>query len=295
MSSHVRIWVAALLLIAAGVSLRAQSQPAAQTADQATRAKIEHYLRERFSVSPVDTITVGPLTPSIYPQFLKTIVTVAAGTRKSSEEFFVTRDGDYLIQGSVFGLNGSPEKEVERQIDLNDQPSIGPATAPVTIVEYADLECPMCAKMHEFLQKQVAPKYGDKVRIVFKEFPLYTIHPWSVQAAVADACAFRINPADYLAYRSLVFENQTAIKTETVREQLLDFGAQAGLDRAKLAACYDSKQTLPAVRQDVEEGQKLGVNSTPTFFINGKMEAGALPPADFFKVIDEALANTTAK
>ncbi|MGH9395349.1 MAG: thioredoxin domain-containing protein [Terriglobia bacterium] len=284
-----------IFLVASAGSLAAQRPPAAQSPDQATRVKIEHYLRERFSVGPVATITVGPLTPSIYPGFLKTTVTVDAGKNKSSEDFYVTKDGDYLIQGSVFGLNGNPEQQVERLINTRDQPSLGAASAPVTIVEYADLECPMCAEMHQFLEKQVLPKYGSKVRIIFKEYPLFSIHPWSVQAAVANVCAFRINPADYVPYRSLIFENQSAIKEQTVRQQLLDFGAQAGIDRDKLAACYDAKGTLPVIRQDYIEGQKLGVNSTPTFFINGKMESGALPPADFFKVIDEALARAAVK
>ncbi|MGH9451073.1 MAG: thioredoxin domain-containing protein [Terriglobia bacterium] len=295
MFSRVKASTAVIFLLVTAISLQAQSQPATQPPDLATRAKIERYLRERFSVGPVDTITVGPLDPSIYPGFLKTTVTVVAGKNKSAEEFYVTKDGAYLVQGNVFGLNGNPEQQVERLINTEEQPSEGPANAPVTIVEYADLECPMCAEMQQFLEKQVVPKYGPKVRIVFKEYPLFSIHPWAVEAAVANQCAFRINPAAYVPYRSLIFENQTTIKKETARQQLLDFGAQAGIDRTKLTACYDGKDTLQAVREDFIEGQKLGVNSTPTFFINGKMESGALPAADFFKVIDEALAQAAAK
>ncbi|MDE3179988.1 MAG: DsbA family protein [Acidobacteriota bacterium] len=289
-------WLTAVALVAAAaISIQAAGQSAAQTPDAATRAKIERYLRERFSVGPVTTITVGPLTPTIYPAFFKTTVTVATGKNKQSEDFFVTKDGDYLIQGQLFGLDGSPEEQVEHLINTKDQPSAGPAGAPVTIVEYADLECPVCAEMHQFLEQQVTPKYGAKVRIIFKEFPLYSIHPWAVQAAVADQCAYRINPADYVPFRTLIFKNQSAINAQTVRDQLLDYASQVGIDRDKLAACYDSKATLDAVREDYREGQKLGVNSTPTFFINGKMESGALPAPDFFKVIDQALAEAARK
>lgn len=308
MFARVKTSSAVMLLLAAAVSLQAQSQPAAQPADLATRTRIERYLRERFSVAPVDSITVGPLAPSIYAGFLKTTVTVGSGKSKSSEDFYVTKDGNYLIEGKVFGLNGNPEQQVERLIDTQGQPSEGPASAPVTIVEYADLECPMCAEMQQFLEKQVVPKYGSKVRIVFKEYPLFSIHPWAVEAAVANECAFRINPANYSPYRSLIFKNQDAItnaikgattnaaRAQALRDQLMNFGAQAGIDRAKLGACYDGHETLQTVRNDFNEGQKLGVNSTPTFFINGKMESGALPAADFFKVIDEALAQSvTAK
>lgn len=311
MSAKLRVSVAVICLLVAATVCFAQSaatsQSAAETSDQATRTKIEHYLRERFSVAPVDTITVGPLTPSIFPGFLKTTVTVESGKNKQSQEFYVTKDGSYLIEGKVFGLNGNPEQQVERLIKTGGAPSAGPANAPVTIVEYADLECPMCAEMQQFLEKQVLPKYGSKVRVVFKEYPLFTIHPWAVAAAVANECAYRINPADYTPYRSLIFENQDAItnavkaktnsadQMQALRTELLDFGAQAGIDRTQLAACYDGKQTLPAIEQDYAEGQRLGVNSTPTFFINGKMESGALPAADFFKIIDEALASDGAR
>lgn len=307
MFTKFRIAAAIACLLAVAAFCSAQNQTATQTADQVTRAKIEHYLRERFSVAPVDTISVGPLTPSIFPGFLKTTVTVEAGKNKSSEDFYVTNDGDYLIEGKVFGLNGNPQQQVERLIKTQGAPSTGPANAPVTIVEYADLECPMCAEMQQFLEKQLLPKYGSKVRVVFKEYPLFSIHPWAVAAAVANECAYRINPADYVPYRTLIFENQDAItnavkakttaadSAQALRSELLDFGAQAGIDRTQLAACYDGKQTLSAVQQDYVEGQRLGVNSTPTFFINGKMESGALPPADFFKVVDEALASDGAK
>ncbi|HEV2500259.1 MAG TPA: thioredoxin domain-containing protein [Terriglobia bacterium] len=292
--------VALIALLAILPSTQAQSRPAIAASPEAAssdaaRAKIERYLRERFSIPPSATITVGPLRPSIYPGFLKTTVAMDLGKNKSSQDFYVTQDGNYLIAGNVYGLNGSPEQQVEQMIDMQNQPSTGPAGAPVTIVEYADLECPHCAEMQEFLEKQVLPKYGSKVRIIFKEYPLYTIHPWAVVAAVANECAFQANPADFLPFRSLIFQNQNAIKPETVRQQLLDLGGQAGLDKDKLAACLDSKATLPRVRADYVEGTGLGVNETPTFFINGKLAAGAVTPPDFFKLVDDALAQAAAK
>ncbi|MGH9353184.1 MAG: thioredoxin domain-containing protein [Terriglobia bacterium] len=289
-----------VLLLAIVPSLQAQNRPAAApsseaSSSEAARAKIEHYLRERFSIPPTTTINVGPLRPSIYPGFLKTTVAMDLGKNKTSQDFYVTQDGNYLIAGNVYGLDGSPEQQVERMIDTQNQPSAGPANAPVTIVEYADLECPHCAVMQEFLEKQLLPKYGAKVRIIFKEYPLYTIHPWAVAAAVADECAFQINPADFLPFRSLIFQNQTTIKAETMRQQLLDLGGQASLNKDKLAACFDSQATLPRVRADYVEGRSLGVNETPTFFINGKLAAGAVSPADFFKLVDEALAQAAGK
>lgn len=287
--------LALALSLAGSAALIAQTHPTPTAANDPVQAKIERYLRERFSIPPAATVDVGALQPTMFPGFLKTTVTIGVGTNKSSQEFYLTKDGNYLIAGNVFGLNGSPEQQVERMIDTQNRPSTGPASAPVTIVEYADLECPHCAEMQTFLEKQVVPKYGNKVRIIYKEYPLYTVHPWAVAAAVADECAFRINPASFVPFRSLIFQNQSTIQAQTVRQQLLDLGAQAGVDKNKLAACFDSKEALPQVRADFAEGRRLGVSMTPTFFINGKVAAGSVPPADFFKLVDDALAQAAAK
>ncbi len=259
------------------------------------RDKIAQYLRRRFSVPASAKVTVGPLTPSIYPGFDRTTVTLTEGNRTGTQSYYVSKGGQYLIQGVLYPLNVDPRKEVEEIIQTKDQPSAGSADAPVTIVEYADLECPMCAQMQQVLENQLLPKYDGKVRVIFKEFPLFSIHPWAVMGALASECAYQINPSDFSAYRTLIFKNQATIQAKTARDQLLALGAQAGLDRTKLASCIDAKSALPRVRQDFLEGEKLGVSSTPTFFINGKMYAGALTPAELFKAVDEALAQATSK
>lgn len=263
--------------------------------DQAVRDKVANYLRQRFSVAESAKIDVTPLRASIYPGFEITTVTVEEGKNKASQQYYISKDGSYLIQGTIFGLNSDPRQEVEHLIHTQDEPSAGPASAPVTIVEYADLECPMCAEMQQFIEKQLLPRYGNKVRVVFKEFPLFSIHPWAVEAAVADECAYQLEPAKFLAYRSLIFENQKAIQKDTAGQQLLDFGAQAGLDREKLSACISSKGSLPHVREDFVEGEKLNVASTPTFFINGKFVPGGVTADQFFKLVDQALAEAARK
>ncbi|MGH9438736.1 MAG: thioredoxin domain-containing protein [Terriglobia bacterium] len=285
----------ALALVFPYLARASSATAAVSTANQALRSKIASYLRQRFSITDSTAMTVGPLLPSIYAGFDKTIVVVENGKDKASQSFYVSKDGQYLVQGNIYSLNVDPRKEVESLIRTEDQPATGPADAPVTIVEYADLECPVCAEMQQVIETQLAPRYGDKLRVIYKEFPLFSIHPWAVAAAAANQCAYQINPADYVSYRSLIFKNQKTIQQGTATQQLLDLSIQAGLDRTKMSACLDSKQALPRVRQDFLEGQKLGVASTPTFFINGKMIAGQVPVADLFKAVDQALAEASAK
>ncbi len=280
-------------LLCAGAQI--PSAPAPQTSNQVIRDKIAQYLRRRFSVASTATLTVGPLRPSIYPQFDITTVTIEDAGHQQASDFYVSKEGNYLIEGNIFGLNEDPRTEVERLIHTEGEPSAGPADAPVTIVEYADLECPHCAEEQQFIEKSLLPKYGNKVRIVFKEFPLLSIHPWAVTAAISNECAYQINPADFLRYRDLIFQNQNAIKPASAGQQLLDYGVQAGLERDKLSACVNTKSSLPRVREDYLEGEKLGVDSTPTFFINGEMIAGAAPPQTFYGIIDRDLEQSSAK
>lgn len=255
----------------------------------ATDKKIVAYVRTKFKVPEDVKLTVGPFHDSKFADFYETTIFGQKGGKKSETPAFLTKDGRYTVIGSVFNLSTDPRKEAEQTINLRDQPAIGPANAPVTIVEYADLECPTCAEMQKFIEDQLLPKYGNKIRIVFKEFPLVTIHDWALQAAIANECVYQSNPADYFRYRSIVFESQGMINAANVRQLLLDFGQRVGVNQLKLSVCLDSKASLPRVEAGMEEGRKLSVMSTPTLFINGTPVVG-LSPDRIYAMIDQDLA-----
>jgi protein-disulfide isomerase len=137
------------------------------------------------------------------------------------------------------------------------------------------------------------PKYVTKVRVVFKELPL-TIHQWSKTAAIANECAYQIEPKTFAPYRTLIFRHQgdiNAVQTDPskVRDLLLNYGERAGVNRARLSACLNSKASLPLVEQDYQEATALSIIYTPTFFINGRPKFGMVSPQDFYEVVDEAL------
>jgi protein-disulfide isomerase len=257
----------------------------------ATDKKIVDYVRTRFKVPAAVKLSVGPIHDSEYADFYETTIYGQEGGKKSATPAFITKDGRYTVIGSVFNLNSDPRTEVEQTINLKNQPTVGPANAPVTIVEFADLECPTCAEMQKFIETQLLPKYGDKIRVVFKEFPLVTIHEWSLRAAIANECAYQINPADYFRYRSIIFASQGMVNAANVRQLLLDFGQRVGLNQLKLATCMDSKASLPRVEADMQEGRKLGVMSTPTLFINGVPVVG-LTPERIYGMIDQDLGTS---
>ena len=255
----------------------------------ATREKIINYIRQHFGIPATVKITMTDLRETAYPDYFVTTITLDDGKDKRNQPLFISKDMRYLVEGNLFNLNGDPRADIVRLISVKDQPTQGPENAPVTLVEYSDLECPVCARMQEELETDIVPKYGDKLRVVFKEFPLVAIHDWALTAAIAAQCTYQIDPSKYVDFRSAVYKNQASINGEHARDLLLHAGAEAGVDNMKLAACIDSKDSLPRVEANIREADALGVAQTPTMFINGRILVGAPPSADVYKVIDEAL------
>ena len=253
------------------------------------RDEIVQRVREQFKIPASTSVTATPFSASPYPNLLTTTVTVDDGKRKVTQSFYLTRDNRCLVLGNIFNLGVDPRREVLRTLKTENEPSQGPVSAPVTIVEFGDLQCPMCARLHDFLESNLLPKYAGKVRIVYKEFPLASIHDWTLTASVASECAYQINPGTYVPLRSMIYKNQSSTNATNVRDLMLSYGEQVGLDRLRLAACIDSKATLPHVEADFKEGQAVGVSSTPTCFVNGKIVVGFPSPDAYYKLVDETL------
>jgi protein-disulfide isomerase len=253
------------------------------------QAGIVKQITDQFKLPADVKVSVGPFTACSFPGFLQTTITASSGARENKQKYYVTRDKRFIVLGGIFNMGIDPKEHALKIMKIADQPYEGGANAPVTIVEYADLECPMCAQEHRFLLDELLPHYGDKVKVVFKEFPLVQIHTWAYTGAIANECAYQIDPSKYAAYRSIIFAHQANITAVTARDLLLYYGQEVGLDRLKLAACIDSKASLPRVEAGMREGQELGVDRTPTFFINGQILIGGGPRDGFFHVIDEAL------
>ena len=163
-----------------------------------------------------------------------------------------------------------------------DDASEGPANAPVTIIEFSDFQCPFCQRVMPTL-KQVRQKYGDKVRIVWKDFPLTSIHPQAFKAAEAGNCARE--QGKFWEYHDRLFTNQQALQPEFLKK----YAADAGLDAAKFNACLDTAKYSDRVQEQMGIGTGLGVASTPALFINGRLIAGAQPYETFVSIIDEEL------
>jgi protein-disulfide isomerase len=161
-------------------------------------------------------------------------------------------------------------------------PSRGGADAPVTIVEFSDFECPFCGHAVETL-RQVEKSYGDKVRIVFRDYPLFS-HRTAKRAAEAAHCAEE--QGKFWEMHDQLFSKGGPLSDG----DLYRFASQAGTDRQKFDACLTSGKYKEAWKPSQEEGNRVGVTSTPSFFINGRLIVGAAGIDAFSKIIDEELA-----
>jgi protein-disulfide isomerase len=174
----------------------------------------------------------------------------------------------------------APRQEVEVE---DTDPSLGSASAPVTVIEFSDFQCPFCLRVAPTL-KRLRETYGDRVRLVWKDFPLTQIHPQAFKAGEAAHCAG--DQGKYWEYHDRLFANQQALQPADLKR----YAADLGLDSPKFDACLDTAKYGERVRNGVAEGTRLGVNSTPTVYINGRMLSGAQPYETFVAVIEEELS-----
>jgi protein-disulfide isomerase len=161
-------------------------------------------------------------------------------------------------------------------------PVKGPAAAPITIVEYSDYQCPFCARVNPTLDR-VVQTYGDKVKIVFKDFPLPN-HPEAPKASEAAHCAGE--QGKYWEMHDRLFANQQALQVA----QLKQYATALAVDITAFNECLDSGKHANRVAENMRAGEALGVSSTPTLYVNGRPVVGAQPFEMFKAIIDEELA-----
>lgn len=161
-------------------------------------------------------------------------------------------------------------------------PFKGGKNAPVTIIEFTDFHCPFCKQVLPTLT-QLLSRYGDKVKLVYKDFPVDQLHPGASKAHGAARCANE--QGKFWAYHDKLFENAT----KTSPEELTTYAKQVGLDIPAFQRCVSSAKFDTAVQKDIEEGRRVGVTGTPAFFINGRLIVGAQPLDNFVRVIDDEL------
>ncbi|MBI4055236.1 MAG: thioredoxin domain-containing protein [Elusimicrobia bacterium] len=147
----------------------------------------------------------------------------------------------------------------------------GPPDAPITLLEFSDFQCPACRAAQKPLQ-QILKNYGERIRIVFKHFPLERIHPWARSAAIAAECAHR--QGRFWGYHDLLFENQTAWSSSRSGDFLSNYALQLGMDGPRFESCLQDPTADRKVTREAAEARARRIHSTPTFLLNGQPLVG---------------------
>lgn len=243
---------------------------AAQSSLQRT---LEVYLRHLYAWGPEVQLTFSPPAETEIPGLLEITVHLRSGENSETAKMYVSKDGKYLFRGELAELSKDPLAEARRLIRLKDAPSMGDTKAPVTLVEFSDFQCPTCRSLHDVV-RTLLPQY-PQVRVVFKDFPLETIHPWARIAALAGRCAYQQDPKAFWKIYDSIYDNQEIISAENAWAKMNDFAGQAGLNAATFRTCLASPEASTAVDSSRKNGQQLEVTSTPTVFVNGRRMVGA--------------------
>lgn len=285
-------WLSIVLLLAATVGCKAQATND-PLKDPALARRIEVLVRGQFNVPAEYSVSFGTRKSSNLPGYDSLPITFSHGARTTTTDFLISTDNKSLARLETFDLTHI----AAQNIPVDNRPVRGNPAAKVTVINFDDLECPYCARMHQELFPATLDRYKDKVRFVYKDDPLTEIHPWAMHAAVDANCIADQNGKAYWGYVDYLHahggdvtgpdrdpQKSYAVLDKIAREQ----GKIFELDASKLDACLQKQDEAP-VRASMKEADSLGIEGTPYLFVDGEHINGALPPEQVWAVIDRAL------
>jgi protein-disulfide isomerase len=286
-----RIWAAsciASLAAWAGAASNVPATPSEAAPAQVAPAKsaqgggpavdkkaVEEHVRAAYDFPAAVKLELGDPGDCEIEGFRQLSLKISYGEMQQVENLYLSKDRRFYLLGGFKDLRVHPYAERMSKMDLKDAALRGKAKASVVVAEFTDFECPYCRKGYQIMRNGIMKDFPDDVRWVYKSLPLKNIHPWAEPAAMAVECAKRQGHDKFWSLHDGLFEAQETITPANFEEKLQDLAKQSKLDMGKFKACYDKKETLPEVQRDVKEATELGIQSTPSFLVNGKMVPGA--------------------
>jgi protein-disulfide isomerase len=270
------------LILMMGLATRATGAPQPQASSNAAppgagqlpiQKTVEAYLRNLYAFGPDTEVKVAAPKDIGVEGLQEVDIEVKIGENQQTGKVYVTKDGKYMFRGELSDLSKDPLAENRAHLQTKDSPSLGPANAPVTLVEFSDFECPVCRSLHDAL-RSLLPNY-PQVRVIFKDFPLEQIHPWARTAALAGRCAYQQTPAAFWKMYDFIYDSQDVISAENAWGKMTDFAGQAGLNPDAFKSCMAGPEAGAAIDASRANGVQLEVGSTPTIFVNGRRIVGA--------------------
>jgi protein-disulfide isomerase len=287
-------FLAGLLVLGLTAGCKAQT-PVTSSPDPVLARRIEIQVRSQFELPAGVTIAIGARTPSEFTGYEKLPITLTLGAKSQVVDYLISLDGTKLIRRQdIFDLTKDPADA----IPITGRPIRGNPAAKVTVVNFDDLECPYCARLHQELFPATRDHYKDLVRFVYKDDPLTDLHPWAMHAAVDANCLAAQsgnvywNYVDYLHGHGeeITGSDRDLAKSVAALDRIAGQEATlAKLDETALNACI-AKQDQTQILASTKLAEDLGIDGTPAVYVNGeKVNGGAVPEEELWVVIDRAL------
>lgn len=286
-------FLAGLLLIGLTAGCKAQTAPPSAP-DPALNRRIEVLVRSQFELPATVAISIGARKPSQFTGYETLPITITHSGKAQEFDFYISDDNTKLMHVDSMDLTKDPADA----ISIAGRPIRGNSNAKVTVVNFDDLECPYCARMHQELFPVTMDHYKDLVRYVYKDDPLTDLHPWAMHAAVDANCLAAQSGTVYWSYVDYLHAHGDEV-TGDQRDLNKSFAALdriarqeatvAKLDGTTLDACL-AKQDESQIKISVKLADALGIDGTPAVYVNGeKVNGGAVPVDQLWMVIDRAL------
>jgi len=293
-----------LIVILLTTMVSAQAKPAAKSKPAPTAPAsnalpsedtVNAFLQQTLGWNAALTWKVQDIRPSAAEGLAEITVIISGPQGSSSSMFYVTPDGEHAVLGSIIPFGPHPFDSTKKQLEKGiTGPSRGPADAPVTLVEFSDLQCPHCKAAQPIVDKLLSDE--KNVRLVFQNFPL-TVHDWAMKAASYADCVGRSSGDAFWKFLQGTYDAQTDITAANADEKLNAIADAAGVKSAGIAACAALPETTDRVQHSVALGKAVDVTGTPMLFINGRAvtNVGGISYEELKSLVEFAAKDAAAK
>jgi len=275
-----RNFLSVLLVVMAAGLTGAQTNQAAKSAkpaeklgthasaDLPSEATVNSFLQQMFGYQADLTWKIASIKPSPIEGLAEVTVVLASQQGQQLSRFYVAADGQHALAGDIIPFGAKPFEPTRKILEKGiTGPSRGPKDAPVTIVEFGDLQCPACKAAQPTIESLVAAE--PNARFVFQNFPL-DVHNWAAKGAAYADCVGRASNDAFWKFIAKTYETQSDITAENADEKLTALADQAGVKGSEIAACAAKPETKARVDASIALGKAVDVTGTPTLFINGR-------------------------
>jgi len=285
--------IALMLVTLAGAQQKpVTSQPAAKPATATglpSEETVNAFMHKMFGYDPSVTWEVVSIKPSSIAGISEVNVNLKNPQGQQNTKLYVAADGQHALIGEIIPFGSDPFAAARMALEKGiDGPTRGPADAPVTIVEFSDLQCPHCKEAQPTIDKLMSKE--KNARLVFQNFPLQS-HDWAAKAAAYADCVGRSSNDAFWKFMQGVYDAQSDILTTNADEKLTALADKSGVKGSDIAACAAKPETASRVEHSVALGKSVDVTGTPTLFINGRKIANVAGlPYDMLKQLVEFAA-----